>query len=163
MIDKRHEMRLCSTSKSNGLLAALLLIGALANDAFAQANNDEALARKNCAQAQDIERQISGCSAVLHIDPKFALAYAYRGIAYHNRARATKAAEDLQLAITDFTKAIELKPDHADQYILRGIAYTDSGNKDAAIADFRAALLRHPNEKTRQYAEQSLKELGAAP
>jgi len=145
------------------LLAAATASISFPHHASAQTNPEETAARASCAQSEDIERQISGCSAVIKMNPRFSLAYSFRGIAYKNRARTKGAKSDMQLAISDFSKAIELKSDAADPYILRGNAFAVANQKASAIADYRAALQRNPSPGSRQAAEQGLKSLGAKP
>ena len=68
----------------------------------------------------------------LRLDPKFALAYIERGIAYGN-------LDESKRAIQDFDEAIRLEPQYADAYFNRGIEYEELGRYDRARRDFEKA------------------------
>jgi tetratricopeptide (TPR) repeat protein len=60
------------------------------------------------------------------LDPKFADAYANRGIGYANM-------KDYDRAITDYSKAIELDPKYVWAYNHRGFAYVNKQDYDCAM------------------------------
>jgi len=74
----------------------------------------------------------------IRLDPKFALAYNNRGVAYKNKG-------ELDRAIADYDEAIRLNPNYALPYDNRGNAYKDKGEYDRAIADLDAAIRLNPN------------------
>ena len=74
-------------------------------------------------------------SAILS-DPKFEVAYSWRGSAYGQLGQN-------QRAITDYTQAIELNPT-AVVYNNRGVAYYKLGRYGQAIPDFSQAIILGP-------------------
>ena len=64
----------------------------------------------------------------IRLDPKLAMAYNNRGIAYDEKGEYDKA-------IADCSEAIRLDPKTAAAYSNRGLAYADKGDSDKAIAD----------------------------
>ena len=62
----------------------------------------------------------------IEIDPKNALPYNDRGVAYRGKG-------DYDPTIADYTKAIEIDPKYALAYCNRGAAYADKGEYDRAI------------------------------
>ena len=65
-------------------------------------------------------------------------AYAYRGLAYHQKGEQNRAIEDLN-------KSLELKPDFGWAYGYRGMAYFKKGELDLAIKDFTKVMALEPN------------------
>jgi len=72
-------------------------------------------------------------SKAIELDPKFALAWYNRGVAYDQLDQFDKA-------IADFSKAIELDSKYALAWYNRGMAYLDLGQKENAIADYSKAI-----------------------
>ncbi len=70
-------------------------------------------------------------------DPKDAVAYYDRGLAYYEQNK-------YDLAIADYTKAIELDPKYAKAYIWRGGAYNNQKNYDLALSDYNKAIELDP-------------------
>ena len=83
------------------------------------------------------DRAIANYDKAIKLDPKFAIAYNNRGIAYGQKG-------DDDRAIADFDTAIKLDPKSADTYYNRGIAYGQKGDYDRAIADFDTAIKLDP-------------------
>ncbi len=65
--------------------------------------------------------------------------------------------------MADFTNAMAIKPDDYWPYTLRGSLEETTGRRDAAIADFKIALTKHPDPDTEANIKKSLKALGVAP
>jgi tetratricopeptide (TPR) repeat protein/TolB-like protein len=73
----------------------------------------------------------------IEFDPKYALAYYYRGSAYISKGEFEKA-------IADTSKAIELAPKFAEAYNNRGNAYSEHGEFDKAIKDLDKSIELDP-------------------
>jgi tetratricopeptide (TPR) repeat protein len=71
------------------------------------------------------------------------------------------AKHEYERAIADFTEAAKV---HADYfvYIHRAEANEQKGDRDSAIADYRRALSRDPDETIRKQINAALKKLDAA-
>ena len=114
----------------------------------------------------------------IELDPEYAEAYNYRGIAYlsngdfdnaiadyteaveldpeftdayKDRATAYFASSDFDNAITDYTKAIQLDPDDINTYNYRGLARFGNSEVDKAIDDFSRAIQLKPNSADAYY------------
>jgi tetratricopeptide (TPR) repeat protein len=83
------------------------------------------------------DRAIAIFDEALEINPRYALAYNFRGIAYDEKGQYDKA-------ISDYNKAIELNPTYAWAYENRGIAYDKKGHFDEAISDYNKAIELNP-------------------
>ena len=86
-----------------------------------------------CEQSGDYQGAVDYYTKSLERNPRFAIAYNSRGVAYHKKG-------DYQRAIQDFTSAINLNPDYADAYCNRGEAWLHLGEWERARADFNVAL-----------------------
>jgi regulator of sirC expression with transglutaminase-like and TPR domain len=71
-------------------------------------------------------------------DPKSAVAYNNRGLAYTNLGNFPKA-------MADFEKALQLAPDYAKAYNNRGIVYYSMKSYQEAINDFTKTIQLDPN------------------
>ena len=111
--------------------AAALLV---ATTAVQPATADD---RRACGSGTGDEA-ITACSRLLALNPKDAVAYITRGIAYN-------AKGDLDHAIADYNKAIQLDPKDADTYNNRGEAYEAKNDPPHALADFDQALKLDPS------------------
>jgi hypothetical protein len=87
---------------------------------------------------KDYDQAIANFTKAIEMDPKYALAYNERGIAYQGRG-------DYDRAIADYTKAIELDPKVAYAYYIRGLSYLKKGNTDQATADMDRARQLDPS------------------
>src|SRR5215471_16322385 len=85
----------------------------------------------------DYDRAIAAFSDAMRLDPKSALAFTNRGVAYERKG-------DMDRAIADFSEAIRLDPNYALASSDRGIAYARKGDNDRAIADFNEAIRLDP-------------------
>jgi tetratricopeptide (TPR) repeat protein len=122
-----------------------------------------------------LDKVLVDSSASIQLNPKYAPAYYYRGIAYSRTTNTDKAISDYtaaiqldpryagaylnrgveysnkrnyKLALRDATMAIELNPKYADAYHNRGIYYFEIGEFDKAIADFSQAIRFNPRSAT---------------
>ncbi|MGP8200759.1 MAG: tetratricopeptide repeat protein [Limisphaerales bacterium] len=113
------------------------------------------------------DEAITEFTKALEINPKYAEACLYRGIAraakgelndaladfdkaieiqpdlpqaYSGRAYARQTKGDLEGALADYTKTIELKPDWAEAHGGRGSIKQAMGDLDGALADFDKAI-----------------------
>jgi tetratricopeptide (TPR) repeat protein len=90
-----------------------------------------------CQARGDWSGALSNYDRALELRPRYAEAYAGRGV-----ARASQG--DWDGALADCNKAIELKPGLAPAYFYRGSANCVSGNFDAALADYMQAIRFDP-------------------
>ncbi len=119
------------------------------------------------------DKDISGCTRAIALNPEFAEAYCNRGCVYVKLGQIDKAVSDYTKAIAlnpefaeaysnrgsiydkklgqfdkaiyDYTKAIELDPGLAEAYCNRGNVYTKSGQHDKAIFDCTKAIELNPS------------------
>lgn len=84
------------------------------------------------------DQAISQYNRAIVINPRFASAYASRGVAY------AQSGGQYDQAISDFSKAIEMSPQFAKAYKNRGFAYYKKGKYDQAITDYGKALEINP-------------------
>lgn len=75
----------------------------------------------------------------LELNPRFALAYAKRGMIYGGKQQP-------KVAIDEYTKAIQINPDYDYAYFLRGNAYYDLQQYDPAITDFSKVIQLNPKD-----------------
>jgi tetratricopeptide (TPR) repeat protein len=80
----------------------------------------------------DSQRAIADYSEAIRLDPKYAMAYYYRGLAYDYK-------EEHDRAIADYSEAIRLDPKYAMAYKNRAFSYRRIGRNDLARADEMAA------------------------
>jgi tetratricopeptide (TPR) repeat protein len=85
----------------------------------------------------DYDRAIATVSEAIRLDPKNALAFVNRGIAYARKG-------DHDRAIADYNEAIRLDPKNALAFANRGLAYERKGDHDRAIADYNEAIRLDP-------------------
>jgi len=81
-------------------------------------------------QEGNYEDAITYYTKTLKINPKDAIAYNNRGLAWGKKG-------DLDNAIADFTKAVEVDPQFADAYKNRGSAYYDKGDYGRTCSDLQ--------------------------
>lgn len=119
------------------------------------------------------EEALNAFTAAINIDPKFALAYANRGVVryifndyagviadlnqaiqltpgnsymYNTRGSAKIDLKDYQGAITDLNQAIQLNPTYANAYNTRGSAKLKVKDYAGALSDFNQAIRLDPND-----------------
>jgi tetratricopeptide (TPR) repeat protein len=89
-------------------------------------------------ESRDYYGAIEDFNKILSLDPKYTVAYAYRG---HSKVNI----KDYTGAIEDFNKAVELNPKFDAAYVDRGRAKSLSGDYKGAISDFTKAIDISPN------------------
>lgn len=90
-----------------------------------------------CAQVQDRDAAIAGCTRIIEDGKQKAAA---RAAAFYNRGNAHSAKGDRAAAIADYDEATKLEPKNAAALNNRGTAYSENGEAEAAIADFTVAI-----------------------
>lgn len=83
------------------------------------------------------EKAIQNYDQAVALDPKFALAYYNRAIAYYNQG-------DYKQAIADYDQVIALDPESVNAYNNRGNAYHYQGDYKQAITDYDQAIALDP-------------------
>ena len=126
----------------------------------------------------EFDTAITDYTNAIELDPEYAEAYNYRGIAYlsngdfdnaiadyteaieldqeftdayKDRATAYFGSSDFDNAITDYTKAIQLDPDDTNTYNYRGLAHFGNSEVDKAIDDFSRAIQLKPDSAAAYY------------
>jgi len=99
-------------------------------------------AERDCAQHEDKDVVIQGCSKV--IQRGGAVSERIRVIAYTNRAVAYYHKGDLDSALADYNEAIRLDPTYERAYDDRGNVYRRKGDLDRALADYNEAIHLDP-------------------
>ena len=103
--------------------------------------------------ADALDAAISAFGDMIKKQPKNDLLINQRGNLYMQK-------DDTTHAIADYTRAMKLKPDNFWPYVLRASAYEKAGQRDKAVADYKAALPRHPTGDTLKQVQDALKALG---
>jgi tetratricopeptide (TPR) repeat protein len=86
----------------------------------------------------DYDSAIAAASEAMRLDPKDAIAFVSRGLAYARKG-------DNERAIADYTQAIRLDPNNVPAFFNRGFAYQKKGDNERAIADYTQAIRLDPN------------------
>ncbi|MGD0710405.1 MAG: tetratricopeptide repeat protein [Bacteroidales bacterium] len=103
-----------------------------AQDQARQAAEDNVNSGNIKASQKNYTGAISDYNTAIELDPKYGMAYFFRG--------AAKAqTSDYKGAIADFDKATEINPKHGLAYFYRGVAKMSVGNKDGACSDWNKA------------------------
>ncbi len=88
---------------------------------------------------QEFESAIAGFEMAIELNPLFAEAFLYKGL-------AEIEMQNFDQAIKDFTITIELDPSFTDQaHYFRGLAYYFKNENELAIDDFSVAILMNPD------------------
>jgi len=82
---------------------------------------------------RDFDGAIESCDNAIRLDPKFALAYYCRGVAWSDKTEYDKA-------IADLDEAVRLDPMYVHAYENRGLAWSEMKEFDKAIADHSVAI-----------------------
>jgi len=99
-------------------------------------------AERDCAQHEDKDAAIQGCSKVIQRGAAESarnrvIAYTNRGVAYYHKG-------DLDSALADYNEAIRLDPNYERAYDDRGNVYRRKGDLDRALADYNEAIHLDP-------------------
>jgi tetratricopeptide (TPR) repeat protein len=86
---------------------------------------------------KDYDQAIKEFNEAIRLNPKNAVAYAYRGDVYRMKSQN-------DLAIKEFNEAIRLDPKNVDAYSCRGDVYRMTGQYDQAISDCTEAIKLDP-------------------
>jgi tetratricopeptide (TPR) repeat protein len=88
----------------------------------------------------DPKKAIEYLNNTIKLQPDYAEAYLFRGIAYDRRG-------DYQHSIEDYNEAIRLKPDYANAYLLRGTIFSNDrlGQYKRSIEDYNEAIRLKPD------------------
>ncbi len=133
----------------------------------------------NYYDKDNFDRSISDCTKAIEINPKDAVAYINRGIAYKKEGDYDKAISDYNRAleidpmyaaaysnlgsiycdkkkeydraVSYFSKAIEINPGFAAAYYNRGNAYKNKNNNDLAISNYNLAIQINPKYANAYY------------
>src|SRR5262249_40508905 len=110
----------------------------------------------DCQQTDDIDRSISACTRIvtdqtLPITDRAAM-YVRRGYGYLSR-------NVLDKALFDFSEAIALDANNVYAYNQRAMVYALKGDAQAALADFRKALVYDP---ANEQAKEGIRQIEAA-
>lgn len=84
-------------------------------------------------QDEDNKAAIEFFTNALEIDPSFAEAYGFRGMAHFQ-------LEDYQAALDDFNNALSLEPELENVYFFRGLYFYKMKLYEMAIKDFTSAI-----------------------
>ena len=84
-----------------------------------------------------LDRAFQGYDRAIQLDPKNAVAYRSRGVAYASKGELNRSIQSLD-------RAIQLAPKDAPSYLGRGLAYESKGDYDRAIQDFNQAIQLDP-------------------
>jgi tetratricopeptide (TPR) repeat protein len=121
---------------------AILLHGCTYQGPVKEIITDRRISRADTdMEGSNYDDAITNYTKALKINPRNAIAYNNRGLAWGKKG-------DYDNAIADFSKAVEINPQYTDAYNNRGIAYYEKRKYDSAIADFTTAVEINP-----QYAD----------
>lgn len=88
-------------------------------------------------ETEDFQAVVDLMDEALSMDPRFAEAYLFRGVAYSR-------LNNLMRAVDDFTRAIDIEPWQWDFYLFRGDAYFQLGETGEAILDYDRSIELNP-------------------
>lgn len=84
----------------------------------------------------DYQGAIADFTKATQLDPKYAIAYALRGLTHQRQG-------DNQKAIADFNQAVKLDPENPIAYFARGLNYHLQGDYSGALAAYEKATARN--------------------
>jgi tetratricopeptide (TPR) repeat protein len=106
------------------------------------------------ATPPNLDRAISGYTAVVELRPNWVNARFNRGVAYLTRYWLGASPQDVEAAIADFAWTIDAKSNYAEAYINRAIAYyarNQSGDLEKMVADLNDAIRYAPTSHRAYY------------
>jgi tetratricopeptide (TPR) repeat protein len=83
------------------------------------------------------DRTIVDANKVVELEPRSAMAYFNRGLAFRRK-------KEIDRSIGDYNTAIDLDPNHALSYFERAFSYAEKNDQDRAIADNTRAIELNP-------------------
>jgi Flp pilus assembly protein TadD len=92
-----------------------------------------------CLAAAYFDQAVAEFTRAIALNPKYAVAYRFRGMAYYYKT-------DYDQAIADYNQAIALDPKDFRAYSSRGSAYYDKKDYTKARSDYNQALGLDPND-----------------
>ena len=145
----------CDTSSGNAAITACAK--AIASGKFTGSDLAALYDYRGAAEAQsDPDHALQDYSKAIDLDPKLAVAFNDRGIAY-------LAKRENDRAKADFDQSIQLDPDDLNAYWNRGDLYRSTGDRESAAADYRKALSLSPSDADKREIEGSLSALEGQP
>ena len=127
------------TIKKTSLIVLLLFVAKGCATAVSAADADSLLKQgEEAFRVGDFDTTVRCCTDAIRLNPDFAAAYYYRGLAYGRKGNFDKA-------ITNYSETIRLKPDFDEAYYGRGIAYKEKGSYGKAIADYTKVIRLKPD------------------
>jgi Flp pilus assembly protein TadD len=123
--------RLNRTKVMRGLAIGVLVLASF-DTAFADSAQD-------CAQTQDVDLRIAGCTALIRSSSTDLGAYHNRGVAYWTKG-------EYSLAIADYDHVLRFDPKQAGTWNNRGLVYSSLKQYVRAAIDFNEALRLDPNQ-----------------
>ena len=145
----------CDTSSGSEAIAACAK--AIASGKFTGSDLAALYDYRGAAEAQsDPDHAIQDYSKAIELDPKLAVAFNDRGIAY-------LAKKENDRAKADFDQSIQLDPNDLNAYWNRGDLYRSTGDRESAAADYRKALSLNPSDADKTEIEGSLSALEGQP
>jgi tetratricopeptide (TPR) repeat protein len=88
--------------------------------------------------AKQYDEAITEFKKAIKINPNYADAHNYLGLAYSKKGMLDKA-------ISEYKKAIKIKPDYALAHLNLGVVYDNKGMVDEAISEYKIAISINPD------------------
>jgi tetratricopeptide (TPR) repeat protein len=95
--------------------------------------------------AKQYDEAITEFKKAIKINPNYADAHNYLGLAYSKKGMLDKA-------ISEYKKAIKIKPDYALAHLNLGVVYDNKGMVDEAISEYKIAISINPDFAFAPYA-----------
>jgi tetratricopeptide (TPR) repeat protein len=102
------------------------------------------------------KRAVEFFDKAIEANPRFAIAYVNRAIAYSKMGQYDKSVEDLK-------SAVSVDPDRPDVYGLLGLVYEIKKDYAAAREAYQRALVREKRPAVRSVIQRYIKDLDAKP
>lgn len=88
-------------------------------------------------QAGASREALDALTVAIQLDPEFAEAYAYRGLAHYQQGNYDAAMED-------YDKAVARSPNHAEAYYFRATLHGQLKGHEKAVSDYTRAIELKP-------------------